>query len=39
MGRTEQFAEVDLAADGEQGGIVRARITGSDGARLIAEPV
>ncbi|WP_102109021.1 tRNA (N(6)-L-threonylcarbamoyladenosine(37)-C(2))-methylthiotransferase MtaB [Oceaniglobus roseus] len=36
MGRTEQFAEVDFAADQPEGRIVTARITGRDGARLAA---
>ena len=36
MGRTEQFAEVDFAADQPEGRVVTARITGTAGARLTA---
>ncbi len=37
MGRTEQFTEVDVPAGGTEGQIMRARITGHGGGRLIAE--
>ncbi len=36
MGRTEGFAEVRLGADRPVGEVVRVRVAGSDGARLIA---
>ncbi|SIO48622.1 threonylcarbamoyladenosine tRNA methylthiotransferase MtaB [Rhodovulum sp. ES.010] len=37
MGRTEQFTEVDFAADRPVGRIVTASVTGHDGTRLQAE--
>lgn len=36
LGRTEQFTEVTFGADQPEGQIVDARISGNDGARLIA---
>ncbi|MDG1067023.1 MAG: radical SAM protein, partial [Sulfitobacter sp.] len=36
MGRTAQFAEVDFSAPQQEGRIVRATITGSNGTRLTA---
>ena len=36
MGRTEQFTEVDFAADQPEGQIVQAVIRGASGARLLA---
>ncbi|GAA0292170.1 tRNA (N(6)-L-threonylcarbamoyladenosine(37)-C(2))-methylthiotransferase MtaB [Rhodovulum strictum] len=37
MGRTEQFAEVDLASDRSEGRIVTATVTGYENGRLQAE--
>jgi threonylcarbamoyladenosine tRNA methylthiotransferase MtaB len=37
MGRTEQFTEVRFAAPQTEGALVRGRITGQDGAVLLAE--
>jgi threonylcarbamoyladenosine tRNA methylthiotransferase MtaB len=34
MGRTEHFAEIRLAGDFPPGALIRAKITGTDGARL-----
>ncbi len=36
LGRTEGFAEVTFAADQPEGAIVECRVTGHDGARLLA---
>jgi threonylcarbamoyladenosine tRNA methylthiotransferase MtaB len=36
MGRTEQFTEVSFTTDQRVGEIVAARITGTDGQRLVA---
>ncbi|WP_018303288.1 tRNA (N(6)-L-threonylcarbamoyladenosine(37)-C(2))-methylthiotransferase MtaB [Wenxinia marina] len=36
MGRTEQFAEVDFAADQPEGQIVEATVSATDGQRLLA---
>ncbi|TFL19287.1 tRNA (N(6)-L-threonylcarbamoyladenosine(37)-C(2))-methylthiotransferase MtaB [Jannaschia formosa] len=38
MGRTAQFAEVTFDSDQPEGRIVAARIAGTDGMRLVAEP-
>jgi threonylcarbamoyladenosine tRNA methylthiotransferase MtaB len=39
MGRTAQFAEIELSTPVEPGTFVRARATGHDGRRLKGEPV
>ena len=36
MGRTAQFAEVDFVQPQQEGAIVRTKITGTTGTRLIA---
>ncbi|MFN6925689.1 MAG: tRNA (N(6)-L-threonylcarbamoyladenosine(37)-C(2))-methylthiotransferase MtaB [Tabrizicola sp.] len=36
LGRTEQFAEVAFGADQPEGTILEVRVTGNDGARLLA---
>lgn len=39
IGRTPQFAEVQLTGPAQAGAVARARITGSDGRRLLAETI
>lgn len=39
IGRTPQFAEVQLTDPAQTGAVARARITGSDGRRLLAETI
>ena len=39
FGRTEQFAETQVDVAGEPGGLRRARITGHDGRKLLAEVI
>ena len=36
VGRTEQFTEVAFAADQPEGAILEVRVSGQDGARLLA---
>ncbi len=36
LGRSEDYCLVALDREGEPGSVLRARVTGSDGARLLA---
>jgi len=36
MGRTEQFTEVDFGTDQPEGQIIRTKIAGQNGQRLVA---